>query len=324
MIPLRTNRGAEATAIKPTTDEERGAMPDRYQLASAPINWGIGPVTPDGPAPDAILDAVAAAGYVGCELGTYSLFGTTSDEVLACFRPRNLALVTTWHEVDMARPLSEKDAAQLRHLLEILVAGGASVILVSDLITEERLGVVARVEDHPETWWNDRDWTQVRETLRDVAAIAGAYGVEVAIHPHVGGHVESGAEIRRVLDLTAGDPIKLCLDTGHIRIGGSDPIALLARECDRLVHVHAKDVDGDVLGRLQRSELSFFEAVGAGLFADLGRGIVDWQGLNLGLAACDYRGWVVAEQDRLLEPGNPEPFASNRRNYDFLNRLLNR
>jgi len=297
-------------------------MSDRYQLASAPINWGIGPVTPDGPAPDAILDAVVEAGYVGCELGTYGLFGTTPDDVMSRFRPRNLALVTTWHEVDMARPLSTDATAEIRHLLDLLVAGGASVILVSDLITEERNRVVARVDDHPETWWSDRDWSQVRQTLRDVAAIAAEYDVQVAIHPHVGGHIESGSEIRRVLDLTAGDPIKLCLDTGHIRIGGSDPIALIARECDRLVHVHAKDVDGAVLGRLKRSEIAVSEAVGAGLFADLGRGIVDWQGLKQGLAACGYRGWVVAEQDRLLEPGNPEPFASNRRNFDFLNGLF--
>ena len=299
-------------------------MPDRYQLASAPINWGIGPVTPEGPAPDDILDAIVEAGYVGCELGTYGLFGTTAEEVMAKFRPRNLALVTTWHEVDMARPLADAAAAEFRHLLEILVAGGASVILVSDLITDERLAVVARVDDHPETWWREEEWTQVRQTLLDVAAIAVEYGVQVAIHPHVGGHVESGAEIRRVLDLTAGTPVRLCLDTGHIRIGGSDPIALLDREGDRLVHVHAKDVDGEVLGRLQRSEIGFFDAVGAGLFADLGSGIVDWQGLKRGLEACGYRGWVVAEQDRLLEPENPEPYASNRRNFDFLNGLLNR
>ncbi|HKG26771.1 MAG TPA: TIM barrel protein [Thermomicrobiales bacterium] len=299
-------------------------MPDRYQLASAPINWGIGPVTPEGPAPDDILDAIVEAGYVGCELGTYGLFGTTAEEVMAKFRPRNLALVTTWHEVDMARPLADEAAAEFRHLLEILVAGGASVILVSDLITDERLAVVARVDDHPETWWREEEWTQVRQTLLDVAAIAVEYGVQVAIHPHVGGHVESGAEIRRVLDLTASTPVNLCLDTGHIRIGGSDPIALLDREGDRLVHVHAKDVDGEVLGRLQRSEIEFFDAVGAGLFADLGSGSVDWQGLKRGLEACGYRGWVVAEQDRLLEPGNPEPYASNRRNFDFLNGLLNR
>jgi inosose dehydratase len=298
-------------------------MADRYQLASAPINWGIGPVTPEGPAPDAILDAIVEAGYVGCELGTYGLFGETAEEVLARFRPRNLALVTTWHEVDMGRPLSAAAAAHFRHLLGILVAGGASVILVSDLITDERMKVVARVDDHPETWWSEEEWAQVPRTLSDVAAIAAEYGVEVAIHPHVGGHVESGAEIRRVLDISAGGPVRFCLDTGHIQIGGGDPIALLDGECDRLVHVHAKDVDGDVLGRLQRSEIEFMEAVGAGLFADLGSGIVDWQGVKRGLAACQYRGWVVAEQDRLLEPGNPEPFASNRRNFDFLNGLLN-
>jgi inosose dehydratase len=298
-------------------------MPKQYRLASAPINWGIGPVTPDGPAPDVLLDDIADTGFTGCELGTYTLFGTTPEEVLSRFRPRNLALVTTWHEVDLAKPLTDDAAAELRHLLNILVADDANVILISDTITQERIDVVARVDSHPETWWSEADWNQVGATFRTVASIAAEREVAVAIHPHVGGHIESGDEIRNALDITKNDSIKLCLDTGHIRIGGSDPIALLERECDRLVHVHAKDVDGDVLRRLQNSELSFMESVGAGIFAELGAGIVDWEGLKRGLTTCGYDGWIVAEQDRLLEPENPEPFAASRRNYQFLESFLN-
>ncbi len=297
-------------------------MERTLRFASAPINWGVGPLDPRNPDPDRVLDAIAEAGYEGSELGTYGFFGYEAEDILARFRARNLALVTTWHEVDLAQPLSPQAEAELRTLCGILKAGEAQIILISDRITPERLAVVARVEDHPETWWDSGDWQQVRQTLLNVAAIAAEYDLIVAVHPHVGGHIESGPEIRRVLDLTDGDPIYLCLDTGHIRIGGSDPIALLERECGRLRHVHAKDVDAAVLERLRAGALTYEEAVDQGLYAPLGAGIVDWQGLKRGLAACDYRGWIVAEQDRIMHPDDPAPWELNRRNAAFLRSLF--
>jgi len=298
-------------------------MERRLRIASAPINWGVGPVTAEAPSPEAVLDAIAEAGYEGCELGTFGYLGATPEQVLARFRSRGLALVTTWHEVDLARPLSKDAAAELRTLTEFLAAGGSTLILISDRITDERLAVVGRVEVHPATWWNDVQWRQARETLLAVAEVTAERGIAVAVHPHVGGHVESGPEIERMLDLIAGDPIGLCVDTGHILIGGGDPIALLERECARLAHVHAKDVDGPTLQRLRAGAVSYADAVAAGLYSELGAGIVDWPGFQRGLAACGYAGWVVAEQDRALVAGDPRPFESNRRNREFLRKLLN-
>ena len=42
------------------------------------------------------------------------------------------------------------------------------------------------------------------------------------LHPHVGTMVENTDDVRRVLD---GSSIALCLDTGHLLIGGTDPVA---------------------------------------------------------------------------------------------------
>ena len=42
-----------------------------------------------------------------------------------------------------------------------------------------------------------------------------------SLHPHVGTMVEQTAEVQRVLD---GSGIGLCLDTGHLLIGGTDPV----------------------------------------------------------------------------------------------------
>ena len=45
-----------------------------------------------------------------------------------------------------------------------------------------------------------------------------------------------------------------CLDTGHLLIGGADPVAF----CDhghRIVHAHLKDVDTAIAARLRSGEL---------------------------------------------------------------------
>ncbi len=43
--------------------------------------------------------------------------------------------------------------------------------------------------------------------------------------------------------MLAGSEVGLCVDTGHLAVGGADPVALTARHPDRVAHVHLKDVD---------------------------------------------------------------------------------
>src|SRR5207344_1977995 len=95
---------------------------------------------------------------------------------------------------------------------------------------------------------------------------ASARGLEATLHPHVGTMVESGEETARVL---AGSSIGLCLDTGHLLIGGGDPVAV-ARE-----HPHRKDVRLDWATRVRAGEVSYTEAVAGGMYVPLGEGDVD-------------------------------------------------
>jgi len=205
---------------------------------------------------------------------------------------------------------------------ERLQAMDAPFLIVSDLMTDERIAIAGRVPSFPEHWWSDDDWGQVRLTLIELAAIATAHGRTLAVHPHLGGHIESGREIEKLIEVIQDTDARLCIDTGHFRIGGVDAIPILARELERTVHVHAKDIDGDVLGQLERGELGIWEAIEAGLFCDLGVGVVDWEGFRRTLVDGNYHGWVVAEEDRMLKPGSRAPYLSNVRNFDFLRSLL--
>jgi inosose dehydratase len=129
--------------------------------------------------------------------------------------------------------------------------------------------------------------------------------------------VETGEETERVL---AGSKVGLCVDTGHLLVGGADPVALTRAHADRVVHVHLKDVDGAMAQQVVDGTLAFGDAVRAGMFRPLGEGDVDIAAMVRTLEAAGYDGWYVLEQDVMLD-GPPEgegPVGDVRRCLDFL------
>lgn len=298
-------------------------MAARVRLASAPINWGI--ESPDGagnPSVNEVLQNSVDAGYTGFELGPLHFLGDDAEAIAAHLKAFGLDSVAYWVAVPLEQPFGGAAKAEVIDALETLKAIGAEHLLVSDFGNDARLAYVSRTEDHPETWWNEDDWAEVRRSFIAIAELGQEYGVDVSVHPHVGGHIESGREIERVLEAIEGTPITVCIDTGHIRIGGIDSIPLMRRLGARVTHIHAKDVEPNLLTRMQGGEIGYFQAVGEGLYCDLGQGIVDWDGFAQAIAEIGYSGWVVAEEDQLLVPGRRAPFDSNIANRAFLAELL--
>jgi inosose dehydratase len=128
------------------------------------------------------------------------------------------------------------------------------------------------------------------------------------LHPHVGTVVETGEEVRRVLD---GSSISLCLDTGHLLIGGTDPATLAAQAPERIAHVHFKDVDARLARRVKDGRLTYTQGVRDGMYRPLGSGDVDVPAIVGSLRARGYDGWYVLEQDTILtgEPHGEGPVA---------------
>ncbi|MCC6314777.1 MAG: TIM barrel protein [Thermomicrobiales bacterium] len=290
----------------------------RMRAASAPINWGVYRLDPDNPDPDALLDEIAAAGYVGCELGPLGYFAATPEEVATQFGRRGLALASAFVATHLGQPLTPEFAREFETVATLLREGGATTILLSDGFLPERARVVSHVEQSPETWWSDAEWAQALANIQTLMERADRFGLRLAFHPHVATHVESEREIDRLLEMTAADAMPLCLDTGHMLIGGADPAAILEAHGERVVHVHAKDVRGAPLARLRAGEIDYSTAVGEGIYCDLGDGVVDWGRIVAGLAAAGYADWLVVEQDRRLSPEQDAPFASMRRNRAFV------
>ena len=145
-------------------------------------------------------------------------------------------------------------------------------------------------------------WARLLARLDLAADVAAEAGITATLHPHVGTMVETAGDVARVLH---GCGIGLCLDTGHLLVGGADPVALAAEYPQRIAHVHLKDVDADLATRVRSGELTYTEAVKIGLYRPLGQGDVDVAAIVGSLETAGYRGWYVLEQDTVLHSDPP-------------------
>lgn len=146
-------------------------------------------------------------------------------------------------------------------------------------------------------------WKRLLARLDLAAEVTAEAGITTTLHPHVGTMVENTDDVSRVL---GGCGIGLCLDTGHLLIGGADPVALAQQYPQRIAHVHLKDVDAALAARVRAGEITYTDAVKVGLYQPLGRGDVDIAAIVTALEGAGYTGWFVLEQDTVLHE-DPAP-----------------
>jgi inosose dehydratase len=182
--------------------------------------------------------------------------------------------------------------------LDAIVACGADVLVLAAATGTD--GYDARPT------LDESQWLTLLANLDRLADAAAHHGVLAVLHPHVGTMVESRDEVVRVLD---GSAVRLCLDTGHLMIGGTDPLALAREVPHRIAHAHLKDVDAKLAARVQAGELTYTEAVRRGMYTPLGAGDVDIAGIVNALRSNGFDGWFVMEQDTILddEPADEGP-----------------
>lgn len=72
-----------------------------------------------------------------------------------------------------------------------------------------------------------------------------------------------------------------------------------------MAHVHLKDVRGEVLDNVINNNLSFNDAVRAGLFTVPGEGIVNYAPVIHFLKNSIYEGWIIIEAEQDPEKAPP-------------------
>lgn len=286
------------------------------RIAGAPISWGVSEVPGWGYqlSPARVLADMQEVGLAATELGPDGFLPADPAELAALLAEHELQAVGGFtpfilhqREVD---PLDE-----LRRLVPGFVAARAEVMVLS---ADTGLG---GYDSRPAL--EEDDWTLLLHNLDRIRAAAAEHGIRTVLHPHVGTMVETTDDVWRVLE---GSSIPLCLDTGHLLIGGTDPAELTRQVPDRIAHTHLKDVDLGFARKVQDGRVTFTEAVRDGMFRPLGTGDVDVESIVSHLEDHGYTGWYTLEQDAILTeaPAGEGPVADVRTSADYVRSLLTR
>ena len=291
----------------PGTGPAEGAVPGP-RIANAPVSFGVDEIVVDDawvPGPDEVLDLIAELGFAGSELGPPGYLGD-GETVRRRLSVRGLELVGSFLPLHLSRvERMADDLAWLRVALALVrdatPEGSRPLAILSDHFDEpDRMALAGRIADHPEAWLPPARFRALVDDLHRAAEVCRNAGFEPVVHPHAGTYIETRDETCRLLDAVDPSLVGWCLDTGHARFGGADPVALVRDYHDLLRHVHLKDCRTAVLDEVAREGSGMEAALVRGAFVELGQGDAGVGDVIAQLRSLDYRGWLVVEQDRFL------------------------
>jgi inosose dehydratase len=284
------------------------------RIAGAPISWGVCEVPGWGYQlpPARVLAEMAEVGLAATELGPDGFLPAAPDAMAHVLAEHHLQAIGGFTPTLLHVP-GHDPVPSVRALLSTYAATGSTVLVLS--ADSGQTGYDSRPE------LDEKGWATLLGNLDRIAAVAGEHGVQAVLHPHVGTMVENPDDVRRVLD---GSSIALCLDTGHLLIGGTDPAELARQVPDRIAHTHIKDVDASKAKQVQSGRLSYTDAVREGMYRPVGQGDVDFAAIVTSLRGRGYDGWYVLEQDTILteEPRGEGPVGDVHTSVEHLRGLL--
>jgi inosose dehydratase len=269
--------------------------PATRRLAGAPISWGVCEVPGWGRQlpPDRVLAEMAGLGLTATELGPLGYLPRDPKALRAVLDAHDLSLVGGFVPLVLHEPSAQAAERTAADAAAMLAGAGADVFVCALLMDADWA---------PPAPLDDRQFAALLEHLPAIEELVASHGLTFALHPHAGTVVESAADVERLL---AATDVGWCLDTGHLLIGGCDPVAFVREHGERVVHVHLKDVDAGVAARYGAGELTLVGATQAGLFRPLGQGDASISAVLAQLDAHGYERWLVLEQDAALTGEEP-------------------
>lgn len=283
------------TAVSPPDVVDRVAFLDR--VATAPISWGVCEVPGWGHQlpPSRVLREMHELGFRSTELGSDGWLPADSCEMVELLREHCLTPLAAFvplvvHDATQTDTTLGSARAFARHLQQ----SGARYFNTAP---------VTSTDWEPRRSYSDAEWAHLVETLAAIDAICTEHGVLQVVHEHVGCVIETNDDIAR---LVSSSPVKLVLDTGHMAVGGCDPLTFAREHAGSVGLVHLKDVRLAVAARLNAGELTLMQAVQEGLFPALGHGDLPISDIIIELERAGFCGHYVIEQDCAITGDLPE------------------
>lgn len=132
---------------------------------------------------------------------------------------------------------------------------------------------VINTDEGPKPTWTTKemDYTLMTYTLTEAAKVAERHGIKIGLEPHQQ-YSKTLEGLDSIYELVDSPAIGINFDTGNSYLAGlSDPYGWLEHVKDRVVHVHAKDID------IQHSEAERGKVTGTPVGCACGDGVIDWK-----------------------------------------------
>ena len=299
-------------------------------VGNAPVSWGVASAAA---AKDAnldyrrVMDEIAAAGYEGTELGPFGYYPLDAALLRAELAKRKLRLASSY----VPLPLEQEGAVgsilnTVGRVAALLRVFGVKEIIIAANTSPARLEIAGSVAGDGGDGWSDEEWRRAASALTAAARLCrDQCGLRVAFHHHAGTCVETPAEVARLMEMTDPELVGLCFDTGHYLYGGGDPLEAAKQYAGRIRYVHLKDVWAEKLEKVRRERIHMRQAWEMDVFAELGRGCIDFPAFVDILRAQDYQGWMIVEQDVVRRPDRDRawsPLESAKQSRAYLRDVL--
>jgi len=142
---------------------------------------------------------------------------------------------------------------------------------------------------------SDDQIKRLANTLNEIGRQTIAMGIRLAPHPHIWGPMEREKDMRRAMELTDPKYVWMTADTGHLVLGGGDPVQIISDYFPRIAEVHLKDTYAKYRGNTSTPTQEEHRV--ASVYHNLGGGGVDFPGVFKVLRDRHYKGWAIFDLD---------------------------
>jgi len=284
------------TAPRPEVMTGRDASSFLARVGSAPISWGICEVPGWGEQLPStrVLTEMAGLGLPATELGSVGYLPTDPAELRSLLDSHGLRLTGGFNALTLTDPARRDEQIKVaERSARVLAAAGAEYFVTC---------VVSDPDDWQRPTLSEDEWSEMFANIGRLDEVCARHGLTQVFHAHVDSLVETADEIQRVVDSTS---VAFVLETGHMLIGGFDPLGFARDHAERIGLVHLKDVNMSIASPLNADDITLMQAVQRGIFPSLGDGDAPIAECITTLESRGYSGWYIIEQDAALTEGLP-------------------
>lgn len=285
------------------------------KLGCAPINWTNDDLPELGGelTYQQCLSEMSLAGFSGSEIG--NKYPTDIATLSKACDIRNMQICNQWFSCEFTTKPEEETLEAFEEITDFLKALGAKVVGVCETGQTIQGDITKKMFDDAPVL-TDEQFQKIAAGLNKMGEIAKSKGMKIGYHYHMGTGIQSLAEFDKLMNMTDPELVGALFDTGHATFAGENPVEVLKKYINRVVHIHFKDVRSDVLQRVKDEKLSFLQAVKEGIYTVPGDGdMVDWNSIFEIISASTYQGWIVIEAEQDPAKADPLEYAIKARKF---------